>query len=103
MTDPPPRTPPRLSWPHVVIVGLVLGAITALAVTGKDTATLVVLGTAILGGIGLVGGLQFALKDQTNGNQAQLLAMVREMAAQLALMQPPPAPPAEQPPPADHT
>lgn len=84
----------KLTWPHVVVVGLILGAIVLLAAFDRDTTALVGLGTLLLAGLGLVAGQQLGIKDQTNGNVSELLRLVREMAVRLA--EAPPPPPREQ-------
>lgn len=88
-----------LSWKHVVVVVAFLGAIVALQLAHADTSTVVVIGLAVLGGIGLV-AVQNArqsettqqVKEQTNGNQVRMLEMLHGMAQQLANMQPTPPP-----------
>jgi hypothetical protein len=74
----------------IVIVAF-LAAIVALAMTGRDTAALIAVGTAVLAGLGLSLGQQQAVKEQTNGNTTKLLEMVEAQGQMLARMQPPPA------------
>lgn len=72
----------------IVIVAF-LAAIVALAMTDRDTAALVAVGTAVLAGLGLSLGQQQAVKEQTNGNTTKLLEMLEKNAEMLARMQPP--------------
>jgi len=91
-----------LTWKHVTVAVAFLGAVVALQLAHADTTTVVVIGLAILGGVGLVANQNAhqtettqQVKEQTNGNQARMLEMLHAMAQQLAGMQPPPpAPPA---------
>lgn len=78
-----------LSWPHVVVIGIIVAGLVALAAFGRDTSALVALGTLLLAGIGLIAGTQFGIKDQTNGNTSRLLAIVEAQGQLLAQMQPP--------------
>jgi arginine exporter protein ArgO len=87
----------ELSWKHVVVVLGFFGAIIALTLTGRDVATFVVVGMAILGGIGLVAAQSAATKEQTaavqqqtNGNHTRLLDILERQGAMLAAMQPAP-------------
>lgn len=88
----------KIGWPHVVLVGIILGSITVMGAFGRDTSALIALGTVLLAGVGLTVGTVVAIKDQTNGQTSKLLQMVESMAGQLAAMQPPPAPPAAEEP-----
>jgi hypothetical protein len=101
----------KLTWPAVVVVGLVLAAITTLGALGRDTTALIGLGTLLLAGLGLIVGQQQAIKEQGNGNTSKLLAMVENQSHLLARMLPPGAatidgevvePAEEHPPVVDH-
>lgn len=76
----------KITWQHVAIVGMVLGAIVTLSLLGDNTSTtaMISLGTLLFIGIGLIVGGQQAQRDQTNGNTTKLLNMVEGMAKQLA-------------------
>lgn len=74
-----------------VIIVAFLAAMVTLALTGRDTAALVAVGTAVLAGIGVSLGQQQAVKEQTNGNTTKLLEMVEAQGQMLAKMQPVPA------------
>lgn len=78
----------KLTWPHVVVIGLVLAAVVTLAALGQDTSALVGLGTLLLAGIGLIAGQQQGIREQTNGNTSELLRMVRDLANKVADMTP---------------
>ena len=58
----------------IVIVAF-LAAIVALAMTNHDTAALIAVGIAVLGGLGLSLGQQQAVKEQTNGSMSRALEM----------------------------
>jgi arginine exporter protein ArgO len=85
----------ELSWKHVIVVVAFLGAVVALQLAHADTSTVVVIGLAILGGVGLVATQNARqsettqqVKEQTNGTQTRMLEMLHAMAQQLAGMQP---------------
>lgn len=88
----------KLTWPHVAVIGLVLGAVVTLAALGRDTSALIGLGTLLFAGIGVVAAGMVGIKDQTNGNTSKLLTMVERMSEMLAQMRPPAPPPSEQSP-----
>lgn len=82
-----------LSWPQAVVIVAFLGAIVALSFTGRDTAALIAVGTALLGGLGVSLGQQQTVKEHVNGNTTKLLNMVEKQSQMLAAMAPaqPPA------------
>lgn len=84
-----------------IIVCAFLAALVALAFMDKDTAAVIAVGTAILGGLGFSLAQSSQIKDNTNGalkakdEMFQKFAEstqqnMREMAEMLAKMQPPP-------------
>jgi hypothetical protein len=76
----------NLSWPTAVVVVAFLAAITALGLTGNDTAALVAVGLAILSGLGIVAGQTNAVRENTNGNASRMLdIMERDRRETLAL------------------
>lgn len=82
---------------HVIVIVAFLAAITVVVVSGKSEATLVIVGLAVLGGLGLVAARQEATKqettvvrEQTNGVQARYLAIIEAQGRLLAQMQLPP-------------
>jgi hypothetical protein len=78
----------KLSWQHVAVIGLILGAVVTLAALGQDTTALLGLGTLLLAGIGLIAGQQQSIRDNTNGTMGTLLTMVEAMAGRMAEMTP---------------
>lgn len=80
----------KLTWPHVAVVGIFVVGITVLGITGRDTAPLIALGSAVLIGAGLVGVVhqQGEIKASTNGNTSRLVSLLEAMSRQLAQMQP---------------
>lgn len=63
----------NLTWPHVAVIVAFLACVTALGLTGNDTAALIAVGVAILGGTGLQIGQTIAVKENTNGANRELL------------------------------
>jgi hypothetical protein len=91
-----------IPWQVVVIVVAFLAAVTIIEESGKPDATLVTIGLAILGGLGILGVKQTAadekttvVKEQTNGMQTKMLEIIERQAQQLATMHLPPVPPPE--------
>lgn len=92
-----------IKWQHVVVVLGVLGVLGWLTYEGKDGATVIAGILALLGALGFVVHQQSEIKSQneaikqnTNGNVAQLLTELAEtrrdmraMADTMAMMQPP--------------
>lgn len=83
-----------------VIVVAFLAALVGLAVLGKDTAALIAVGTAILGGLGFSLAQNAQIRDNTNGAlkakdenfkefASEMTRHMREMADKMAEMQPP--------------
>jgi len=77
------------------VVVAFLAAVTAAVLTGKSEAAVVVVGMAILGGLGLVSAQSaanreqtVAVKENTNGNHTRLLDMLERQGQLLAQMQP---------------
>lgn len=86
-----------VTWKHVSIILGFFATVAVLAVSGQDTAAFIVVGMAVLAGIGLVavqaGAAKeqtAAVKEQTNGNTTRLLDIVEAQGKLLASMQPPP-------------
>jgi ABC-type transport system involved in cytochrome bd biosynthesis fused ATPase/permease subunit len=84
-----------VTWKHVAIVLGFFATVAVLSLTGQDTATFIVVGMAILAGVGLVavqatGAKEqtAAVKEQTNGNTTRLLDIVEAQGKLLAQMQP---------------
>lgn len=76
---------------HVVIVAIVFGAIVIVSLAGGDVATVVVVGMAVLAGIGLVAVQQAStqketqtIREQTNGAQTATLAMIEAQRVEAA-------------------
>lgn len=94
-----------LNWPSVALAAVVILTIAILAALDKDSSALVTSGLAILGALGLlvrqgaeVKEQAVAVKDQTNGNTKQLMAIIaqqqehiQELAHKLAESTPPPS------------
>lgn len=79
---------------HVVIVGIVFGSIVAVSVLGGDVATIVVVGMALLGGLGLLAAQQAStqketqiVREQTNGTQTEMVKMIATQQAESAAVQ----------------
>lgn len=81
----------KLTTQHVVVIGMVLAAIVALSIAGRDTSAIVGLGVAILAGLGLVVGQQLGIGGQVNGRFSTMLSMIEKQGHMLAAMQPTPA------------
>lgn len=76
----------RLTWPGVVVVGMVLTALVVLLVTGHTGSELLsLLGVLIAAG---VLGQQTAIRDNTNGNHSRALEIIQRQSDQLARSQP---------------
>jgi len=58
---------------HVVVIVAFLLCVTALTLTHSETSALILIGGAILAGIGIQVGQTTVLRDQTNGNQTKML------------------------------
>lgn len=91
---------PELTWKHVIIAVAFLGCVTAVVVAKIDSGPVVLVGMAILAGIGWVGtkateakAETSVVREQTNGNTTKMLSMLESMANQMATMQPGPATP----------
>lgn len=87
-----------ITWKHVAIILGFFATVAGLSVVGGDTAAFIVVGMAILAGVGVVAvkttetkEQTVAVKEQTNGNMSKLLELVQEQTKMLAAMQPPPA------------
>ena len=85
-----------VSWKHVAIILGFFATIAALTFTDKDTATFILVGMGILGGIGVVAvksaetkEQSSAVQQQTDGNMTKLLEMLEAQGRMLAQMQPP--------------
>lgn len=95
-----------LSWKHVIIACAFLGCLTVVVLSGVDSGPVIMVGMAILAGIGWAGtkateakAETTAVREQTNGNTTRMLQMLEGMAHQMASMQPlPPAGDAEEKP-----
>jgi hypothetical protein len=83
----------------LTLVGMILGAIVALTIFGKETEGVYLFGGSILIGLGIVAGVGGQLATNTNGNTSSMLAMLAEAqrtnaqlvansAAMMALMTP---------------
>lgn len=79
----------------VVIVAF-LAAITTLALANRDTAALIAVGIAILGGLGLSLGQQQAVKENTNGTMTRTMGLLENVIEKLAKL--PPIPEDKEPP-----
>jgi len=66
-----------LKTTHVVVIVAFLACVTALTLTHSETSAIVLLGGAILAGIGIQVGQTTVLRDQTNGNQTRMLENTR--------------------------
>jgi hypothetical protein len=82
---------------HVVIIVTFLLTTAALVAVGKDIAAFVVVGLAVLGGIGLIVSKQAETKqetqiirEQTNGTNSRLVEIIEWQARLLAQMSLPP-------------
>lgn len=80
-----------LRWPHAFIVGIVLLVLGGLAYSGKDSAAVVGGILAVLGAMGFMVKQQaevkeqtVAIKENTNGNIAALMALITQMQQQQA-------------------
>lgn len=71
----------NLTWPQAAVILAFLGCITALGFAGKETAAIIAVGVAILGGLGLQYGETRGIKENTNGTQAKILE-INERAAE---------------------
>lgn len=88
------------SWKHVIVAVAFLGCLTAVVLSKVDSGPIIMVGMAILAGIGWAGTKATEAKaettfvrEQTNGNTHKMLGMLESMANQMASMQPsPPAP-----------
>lgn len=100
MSEPTRPAGPQITWPIAVVCVAFLTALVVVVLFGPgQTAVVVMVGMAILGGIGLnvvrtteAKQEASAAKEQSNGNMSRVLAMVEGMANQLAAMQPAPDP-----------
>lgn len=84
-----------LTWKHVAIALGFLACVTGLAIAHADTSATVLVGMAVLGGLGWVGqkaaenvATTTAVKEQTNGNMSKLLQMVEAQGKLLAAAPP---------------
>lgn len=68
--------PQRITWPMVVVIGLVLTAVTLLAVLDADTQVItnVLLALGLGGGLGVLTGI----KNNVNGTQIEMLRAIRD-------------------------
>lgn len=78
----------NLNTQAVIVIVAFLAAIVVLALADKDTAVLVAVGSAVLGGLGLIAGQQSGIRDNTNGNMTKVLAMIEKQSHMLAAMKP---------------
>lgn len=79
-----------LRWPHAVLMSTVLLVLGGLAYTGKDSAAVIGGVLAVLGAMGFLVKQQAevkeqatAIKEQTNGNTAVLVEVIREQQRQI--------------------
>lgn len=86
----------KVTWPQVAVVAIIVGALVTVTVTGQDANGIMLIGGAILAGLGLVAGKTEQVAKQTNGNASAQLELIRdqsrmlqELAHKLAEMQPP--------------
>ena len=84
-----------VSWQHVTIILGFFATLYGLAKAGQETASFVVVGVALLGGLGLMvhqnattKSTTEAVKDQTNGNTSLMLGIIQAQGQMLAAMQP---------------
>ena len=84
-----------VTWKHVAIVLGFFATVAVLSLTGQDTATFIVVGMAILAGVGLVAVQATSakeqtavVKEQTNGNTTKMLELIEAQGKLLAAMQP---------------
>lgn len=89
----------KLTWPQAFVAGLVIAALVVVTVTDKDQSGVILIGGALLAGLGLIAGKTDQVAKQTNGNTAALLDMISrqteilsDMAHRMAEMQPPTTP-----------
>jgi type II secretory pathway pseudopilin PulG len=82
-----------ITWKHVVVILAFLGLVAAMVSGGKDTAVLLVVGMAILGGIGVIAAQQASsskstevVREQTNGVNARYLDMIEAQRREFAAM-----------------
>lgn len=82
---------------HVVIVGIVFAAIVIVTLTGSDSTAIIVVGMAVLGGLGLIAAQAAGtaketqiVREQTNGTNTRLVEIIEWQARLLAQMNLPP-------------
>jgi hypothetical protein len=80
----------KMTWPQALVASSVLIVIAALTLAGKDASALVTSGLAILGALGFLVKQNVetkeqttAVKEQTNGNTKELLAIIRLQQSQI--------------------
>jgi hypothetical protein len=85
-----------VSWKHVTIILGFFATIAVLTFAGQDTASFIIVGMAILAGVGVVAVKTTEAKDQTtqvkeqtNGNMTKMLEMLEAQGQLLAAMRPP--------------
>lgn len=85
-----------LKLPHAIVISVVLLVLGTLAFYEKDSAVFVASALTLLGALGFIIRQQSdikadatAIRQQTNGTNSELLAMVKELAAKVAVMQMP--------------
>ena len=88
-----------VTWKHVTIVLGFFATIAALTFIGEDTSPVIVVGMAILAGIGVVAVKSAETKEQSaavqrqsNGNTTKMLEMLEAQGQMLAAMRPPATP-----------
>lgn len=73
----------KVTWPQVAVVGIIVAALVGITISGKDTNGIILIGGAILAGLGLVAGKTEQVAKQTNGNQTAMLDLVAQQSAML--------------------
>lgn len=85
----------EISWPQAAIVIAFFAAIAVLGVSGRETASFIIVGVGVLGALGIIVGQVAGTKEQqatvidnTNGKQGRMLDIIEAQSRQLALMVP---------------
>lgn len=83
--------PKRVTWPQAAIVVAVIAGVVVLSILGRDLTSVIALGIAIFGAVGLGAGQMQGIKDQVNGNLTRLLDMMEKHVQMLAAAHVPPS------------
>ena len=70
-----------LTYQHVIVIVAFLACVTILGITGNETAAIIAVGVALLGGLGVNMGQTQAVKENTNGNANRLMEINQQAAA----------------------